>query len=181
MARPKKWLTEDERRGAIQKAKAKWREANRDRENEKAAVRGREKRARRAVAEGRPVGKTGNWTKFTKEELRQKRKEYVEKNRDLIRLHVRVRNAKKKAQSVGSAGNHTKADIELLWEAQKGRCVFCLKPLMGGKYHVDHHVPLAKGGSNDRSNLRLLHKKCNLEKGARDPVEHAQRNGMLCW
>lgn len=57
----------------------------------------------------------------------------------------------------------------------------CLKPLIKNKFHVDHHMPLVLGGSNDRSNLRLLHQKCNLSKGARDPAEHALQNGLLCW
>jgi len=32
--------------------------------------------------------------------------------------------------------------------------------------HVDHIVPLARGGSNDRENLRVLCARCNLQKGA---------------
>lgn len=32
---------------------------------------------------------------------------------------------------------------------------------------IDHFIPLAKGGSNHIRNLRLAHKKCNLEKGNR--------------
>ncbi|MCK8788014.1 HNH endonuclease, partial [Roseomonas sp. NAR14] len=47
--------------------------------------------------------------------------------------------------------------------------------------HVDHYVPLALGGSNDRSNLRLLHAACNLSKGARHPIEHGRSLGLLCW
>lgn len=175
---------------------AKWRAENKEKIRQQDAALQRRRRAERAIAEGRQPGRIGAIAKYTDEErvdLRrarclaywekhpEKRKElaarYHQENKDRDRVKVRNRRARKK--EVG--GKHTVADIEALWELQKGRCVFCLKPLMGGKYHVDHHVPLAKGGSNDRSNLRLLHKKCNLEKGARDPVEHAQRNGMLCW
>lgn len=32
--------------------------------------------------------------------------------------------------------------------------------------HVDHKIPLARGGSNDRSNLEALCRTCNLGKGA---------------
>jgi 5-methylcytosine-specific restriction protein A len=35
------------------------------------------------------------------------------------------------------------------------------------KLHIDHIVPLAKGGSSDPSNLQVLCQRCNLEKGAR--------------
>lgn len=87
----------------------------------------------------------------------------------------------RRARKAAVDGSYTAADIAHLFKLQKGKCVLCLKPLIKTKFHVDHHVPLAKGGTNDRSNLRLLHTKCNLSKGARDPAEHALRNGLLCW
>ena len=34
---------------------------------------------------------------------------------------------------------------------------------------------------NDRNNLRLLHKRCNQSKSARDPIEYAREHGLLCW
>ena len=34
--------------------------------------------------------------------------------------------------------------------------------------HIDHIVPLAKGGKNELDNLQLLCGKCNLKKGAKD-------------
>ena len=33
--------------------------------------------------------------------------------------------------------------------------------------HIDHIVPVAKGGSDDLSNLQSAHALCNLKKGAR--------------
>jgi 5-methylcytosine-specific restriction endonuclease McrA len=36
----------------------------------------------------------------------------------------------------------------------------------GDALHVDHYLPLALGGSNAASNLRLMHATCNLAKGA---------------
>ena len=77
-------------------------------------------------------------------------------------------------------GSYTAADIADLLRMQKGNCSFCLQPL-GSDFHVDHYQPLTRGGSNDRKNLRLLHQSCNLRKHASDPIEHALKNGMLCW
>jgi 5-methylcytosine-specific restriction endonuclease McrA len=31
---------------------------------------------------------------------------------------------------------------------------------------IDHHVPLAKGGTNAITNLRLMHSTCNRDKAA---------------
>lgn len=181
MARPKKYLTEEDRIEAIRADKARWRERNRKIENKKAAKRLRDKRAARAIAEGRILGQSGNWRRFSKEEIREKRRLYVDQNRELIRQHVRLRYARRKAMSYGASGKHSVADIEFLWKLQKGKCAFCLQSLIKFRFHIDHYVPLVKGGTNDRKNLRLLHKKCNLSKGARDPAEHALRNGLLCW
>ena len=55
-----------------------------------------------------------------------------------------------------------------LFDAQEGRCVLCNGLMDAGApetIHVDHIVPLAKGGSNDRANLQAVHAACNLAKG----------------
>ena len=87
----------------------------------------------------------------------------------------------RRARKLKTGGKFNAADVQWLWNQQRGKCVFCLKPLVWKKFQVDHHLPLARGGSNDRKNLRLLHKKCNLQKSWRDPFQHALEYGMLCW
>jgi len=51
-----------------------------------------------------------------------------------------------------------------IWARDGGACVAC-----GGRQqlHIDHIVPVAKGGVTDASNLQLLCAVCNLRKGAR--------------
>lgn len=39
----------------------------------------------------------------------------------------------------------------------------------GRRYHIDHIVPLSKGGDNSESNLRVVPKRKNLRKGAKMP------------
>lgn len=141
----------------------------------------------RAIAQGRAPGLVGNPKRFATEEERQvaieaKRQRWMErKGVAAIRgLWIAARN-RRRARKLEVGGTYTLEDVVALFEKQKGKCTFCLKPLKRGQFHIDHHQPLALGGSNDRSNLRLLHKKCNLSKGARDPAEHALRNGLLCW
>lgn len=47
----------------------------------------------------------------------------------------------------------------------KYKCVYCGVSVHHSKCHVDHIVPLAKGGSNEISNLCLACEACNLKKG----------------
>lgn len=47
---------------------------------------------------------------------------------------------------------------------EHGICWLCDKP---GADTADHVIPAARGGSNDRSNLRAAHRSCNSSKGKR--------------
>lgn len=83
-----------------------------------------------------------------------------------------------KARKRGAKGSHSGADIKALYVLQKGKCAHCGASISNG-YHVDHVMPLSKGGSNDRLNLQLLCKKCNLSKGSKDPLIFANCSGRL--
>lgn len=82
------------------------------------------------------------------------------------------------AREKKAIGTHSHEDVVAILLAQKGRCAYCRKQLKS-KYDVDHIVPMAKGGSNDRSNLQITCPKCNRQKGARDPIFHARTLGLL--
>lgn len=46
-------------------------------------------------------------------------------------------------------------------------CVYC-----GGEFeHIDHYIPLSKGGSHTLDNIRPACEKCNLRKSNKDPEE----------
>lgn len=47
------------------------------------------------------------------------------------------------------------------------------------KYHVDHYMPLSKGGRHEVSNLVIACPTCNLRKNAKDPLEFAASMGRL--
>jgi len=61
---------------------------------------------------------------------------------------------------------------EQLWllnygDKMKGPCVFCGMTISPYTAEVDHIEPFSKGGSSNISNLQLLCKPCNREKGAK--------------
>ena len=179
-------LTDEQRRERRKLNTAKWREANL--EKYRAMVRDSMRRANAAksIAAGRVPGAKGRPPKpITAAEKRAKQntriKRYYASNIEVCR-EIGARAARtRRARIVGSSGTHTAADIAALMEKQKGKCTWCLQRFGKQKPHVDHRMPLALGGSNDKSNLQLLHSLCNLMKLATDPLEHGLRSGLLCW
>ncbi len=90
----------------------------------------------------------------------------------------RAADANRRARKAQSQGAHTSADRSKLLRLQNGRCAAC-GDKFGSNGQCDHIVPLALGGSNDRSNLQWLCRRCNLTKAARDPLEFANSLGRL--
>lgn len=74
-----------------------------------------------------------------------------------------------RARKRNAKGEHTLSRINDLHREQKGKCVYCNIDLQQSGYHVDHIIPLARGGSNWASNIQLLCPNCNIKKGAKDP------------
>ena len=108
------------------------------------------------------------------EKVKERKKAWKLANPDVVRAHTRNRRALKK--EVG--GTHTAEDILDIHRLQRGKCAICRKKL-GDSYDVDHVVPIAKGGSNDRSNLQLAHPTCNQRKNRKDPIDHMRSLGFL--
>lgn len=120
--------------------------------------------------------------KENKEKRNLQKKEWYEKNKDkaiqyrkdrkdIYAAHARNRRAKYQEK-------HTIEDIEFLLKAQSFKCIYCKKSVKK-KYHVDHIVPIALGGSNKRENLQILCPPCNLSKNKKHPIEFAQERGLL--
>lgn len=68
--------------------------------------------------------------------------------------------------------------IPAIARAQKWKCAICRVPIKDG-YHVDHIMPIARGGKHENRNLQLLCGPCNLRKSDRDPIHHMQSLGRL--
>ena len=114
-----------------------------------------------------------DWYQKNKEKAAAYGKQYFAKNKDLFNAHQ----SKRRARKNGAGGQYTKQDVQDLLRLQRGCCAICTCRLV--KRHVDHVVPLSKGGSNGRENIQLLCQTCNQKKHARDPIEHMQSLGFL--
>ena len=51
-------------------------------------------------------------------------------------------------------------------------CYLCLMPIEFGKDHLEHKVPLSRGGTNEYNNLAIACQKCNLSKGKKTYKEY---------
>jgi 5-methylcytosine-specific restriction endonuclease McrA len=83
-----------------------------------------------------------------------------------------------RARKATAPGSHTAEDIAEILQLQGGKCAYCRKRV-GKGYHVDHIVALSMGGSNDRRNLQICCRSCNVTKRAADPIAFAQMVGLL--
>lgn len=137
-------------------------------------------RARRDSAEwrranperARAVGRAADQRRaaFKSEYNKQWRKE----NREVVAAHSRNRRATLRS----CEGTHTADDVQWLIATQRNKCAVC-RCSISSAYHVDHIVPLAKGGANDKINLQVLCPTCNNQKHAADPIDFMQRKGFL--
>jgi 5-methylcytosine-specific restriction endonuclease McrA len=85
----------------------------------------------------------------------------------------------RRALELGAEGWHTKEDIDRIREQQRGCCAYCRVKLSKVVEHVDHIIPLYRGGTNWPANLQILCPRCNSRKCAKDPIDFAKEFGFL--
>lgn len=86
------------------------------------------------------------------------------------KLNNRIRQHKRRARKNEAQGTHTREDIKNIYSKQKGLCYWCGIPV-GNKYHIDHIIPLSRGGSNFPENLAVSCPTCNQKKWNKLPSE----------
>ena len=97
---------------------------------------------------------------------------YQSENKDRARSWWNTRRTREQAGRL--SGNI----VEKLLSLQKWKCACCRKSLRDG-YHLDHIVPLSKGGLNIDQNVQLLTPECNMRKSVKDPITYMQEKGFL--
>ena len=160
----------DKRRPYFRVYTAKWREENPDRWRELATAsyakhaekRRQEKRDIRAKDPEKHRAQLRVSYQNNKAARAADAKAYRQAKPEIIQMHRRNR----KARLRNADGTHSATDIGRLFQMQRGLCVACGVSLDLGM-HVDHIIPIVRGGSNWPDNIQLLCPHCNVSKGAK--------------
>jgi 5-methylcytosine-specific restriction endonuclease McrA len=142
-------------------------QANRDKFNERC-------REYYTVNRERLAARARGWHERNAEHAHARHAKWREANPEKVAAIKRNRRARQSA----AEGSHTAADTLHRLELQGGKCACCTKKV-GRKYHVDHIVPLSKGGSNWPKNLQILCPTCNARKKDKDPIDFMKSQGLL--
>ncbi len=90
----------------------------------------------------------------------------------------RARFQRRRVRELAAQGAHTPQDIKDQYKRQKGCCYWC-GVKVGRTYHVDHIVPLARGGTNWPENIVIACPTCNLSKKDKLPHEWPEGGRLL--
>lgn len=130
------------------------------------------------------------WVDRNKEDLQRYKKEYRKSNRSAIAEYMRnyykknrdyvnsrnrryyqshtaetlKRKRRRRARKLGAEGSHTSEDLKRLWQEQDAKCAYCGCQLSEDYRHLDHVIPLSRGGSEWPENLAWACPPCNLSK-----------------
>lgn len=92
-------------------------------------------------------------------------------NREHFALKESARRARKFANGCYAV---TAEDVHRILARLNGACTYCRAPLSDG-FHLDHVMPIARGGSHSIGNLTAACSRCNLSKGALTVMEWRMR------
>lgn len=119
------------------------------------------------------------WHRQNRESQHAANRRYYAKNRAAMVERGKASGHRRRARKHQCGGSHTAADLRAILGAQKHRCAYCRADLRKVRRHLDHIMPLARGGSNGPENLQYLCEPCNRSKGAKHPAEFARERGLL--
>ena len=181
------WYTEhpEKRREVSRECNARWRAKNPDKAREKAARwyakdigKRREYAAQRRAENPERIRETdarryAKNPKKKREAAARWRAEHPEKARKIY--------ARRRVRELTQLGEVTRGIQTILRKRQNSRCAApgCGVKLTKSNEHLDHIVPLSKGGMHTDENFQLLCAHCNQTKGAKAPLDFARERGFL--
>lgn len=89
------------------------------------------------------------------------------------KLKKRARDLRRRIRIRTNGSGHNYVDhktISMVLEKYEGKCAYC-KVYCKNSYHIDHKLPVSRGGDNSFNNLALSCPRCNLSKGTKTDYE----------
>ena len=109
------------------------------------------------------ISKAQQWKKEnpdkTKEQLRKYQKNNLYKWSEI--------NHRRRARLKDNGGSFTVDELNALFKRQEGCCFYCgdlLYSSFDKAIHIDHKIPISRGGKNDIENIALSCAACNMSK-----------------
>lgn len=118
--------------------------------------------------------KNKNYYLNNKEKIAEYKRQYMA----VVENKILAKNVRNKRRAKIKDGSVTPQEIRGLIKNVKS-CYWCDKKIDKNNYHLDHFMPLSKGGLHTISNLVIACPTCNLQKNAKDPYKFAQEKGRL--
>lgn len=111
------------------------------------------------------------WRKDNPEKAKQIQKKTGRKWHVSHPLKVIEHKHRRRARKLNAPGSYTAQDARNIYNFQNGRCKYCNADLEVTGKHLDHVIPLSRGGSNWPTNLQYLCPHCNCSKKNKMPWE----------
>jgi 5-methylcytosine-specific restriction endonuclease McrA len=105
----------------------------------------------------------------TRERARKSMRKWRQENPELARQRRRMDKLLWRARKV-RARTEKRIHLTQLHNWENKLCGICTE-FIDGDYHIDHIIPLSKGGEHSVANLQLAHPFCNRSKSNRLPGE----------
>jgi 5-methylcytosine-specific restriction endonuclease McrA len=115
------------------------------------------------------------WKKANAKRVKKAKSEWDKANPKAYRRYWHNR----RAQKISNGGKLSPGLEAKLLAFQKNRCAICRASLKKTGYHLDHIIPLSRGGKNIDSNTQITCPTCNLEKNSKDPIQFMREKGFL--
>lgn len=131
------------------------------------------------------IAKAALWAKANPESYRVSQRKYdasergrakaaagYQANRAERDARVKVRNAlnpePKRERNRGRDRRCSgRIDRQTVWERDEGICGICGEAADRNDWHMDHVIPVIRGGEHTMENVQVSHPTCNRKKGAR--------------
>lgn len=107
------------------------------------------------------IARAKRWVEDNPEKARAYKAEWKRRNPDA----VRDARARRRALEVHAAAG--RVDRREIFERDGGRCHLCGSLCDPGRFHIDHIVPISRGGVHAPSNVAVAHPLCNMRRGAK--------------